>query len=523
MLAYIIRLALLALSLAVLPGFGSPAVARAWTEAQVTSASALLDITEPDRARIELEVGVHVSAGWLAHFELLDLDENLLPSQNPAEFVGVDGRVYTPTTSVPKAGSVVFEFADKHVAPRRGDYRLHFSYTKPGWRLREHEATGPVAGPGRVVTWSLPRWPVRLANVCIRVLAPKGTRPAYPDDREGSGDEVSLRDATDGVELAFRRVELPRTQAFSVSLELLPAQPTAARLVDPGLGRGLDRASLLLGLLLGALWLAKRQSTRVACRHEGLRPRLLVDVATTQLRDCCGLALCVAAVPLFGERPILAAIGGVLGAALCITLGFTREATPHVPASQVQRPARPRYLSALYGMPAADWLDITRPAGCCACLGYGALLAWSYPVAPTAVPCAAWLAAPLFFTATRAARRRASLPNPAHGESDSRRPAQAAAARPLPKAAPVAHGLDQTLAARERNPVLQGDGSLPDGEAHHGHAHHGHASHGHAQNAVAVQPAFLRSSSTTVSSSLSSRPTTSGCGSKSTSAACSSS
>jgi hypothetical protein len=468
MLAYIVRLGTLALC-----ALTTPATVHAWTEAQVTSAAAQLDVTEAGHARVELEIGVQVSGGWLSRFELLDLDDDLEPSrESPALFVGADGRTYSPTTIVPKPGSVELEFADPRDAPRVGDYSLRFTYTSRSWRQRAEQSAHAVA-PGPLATWSLPRWPVRLGNVYIRVLAPKGTRPAYPDDREPS-DEVTVRELSGAVELSFRRVELPRTQSFSVSFEL-PGQAHASRPFAPNTTYLPSRTAVLLGLALGLLWLAKRRWSLALCREQGLIALPLVAIGSARLRCYAGFALCASAVPLFAELPVLAAIGGVLGAALSIDIAFAQK------AAAPTAPTTPRGKSwytrlAIGASTAANWLDITTPVGCCACVACYALLTCLYPLAAAPVSCSAWLAAPLFFTATRAAQRRALAQ---HGPAAERHAAERRAPRAPSPANPGPQAVAQTAC-------------------------------GHVPASVPAQPAFLRSSSTTVSSSLSSRPTTSG-------------
>jgi hypothetical protein len=464
MLAYTVRLGTLALCT-----LTAPAQVHAWTEAQVTSASARLDVTEAQRARVDLEVGVRVSGGWLSRFELLDLDDDLEPSrETPALFVGADGRTYAPTTTVPKPGSVEFVFADRHDAPRVGEYSLRFTYTSRSWwqraeqsarSWRQHtEQSADAIVPGQLASWSLPRWPVRLGNVYIRVLAPNGTRPAYPDDRDPSGDEVSVRELSGTVELSFRRVELPRTQSFAVSFEL-PAQAKSWHALAPNNARLPNRSALLLGLALGLAWLAKRSWSRALCREQGLIALPLIAIGSARVRSYAGFVLCLGAVPAFGELPLLAAVGGLLGAALSIDIAFRRQPQPATAPASATDDKRARWYRRLTSgaCRAANWLDITTPMGCCTCAVCCALMTLLYPLAAAPVSCGAWLAAPLFFTATRAARRNA---------------------------------LHQPMPATER-PATECS-SLP------------------AVLAPSAQPAFLRSSSTTVSSSLSSRPTTSG-------------
>jgi hypothetical protein len=365
-----------------------PLATQAWTDAQVTSVAAQLDVTSPERARVDLEVGVHVGAGWLSSFELLDLDPGLeLLPDSPPEFSGADGRGYAPVVSVGPAGSVSLSFPDRTGAPRHGDYLLRFAYATRQW-----DRTPSNSGP-QPSSWSLPRWPDRVPNASIRVLAPPGSRSSSPREEV---DQVEVRSASDAVEMLYQRVELPRTQAFVVRFELpRPAPPAAPRIQLERLPRP-DPSALWLGLTLAIVWIAKRQLVQSAGLAVEPLWRLPGHAAAPSsgrraLYTGCGALLCAGAVIGFEQHPILAALSGTLGNLSLLEI--------------VRRPAAPSDAApAASGFEAARLLDATTLTGGAACLVCYAVLAVLYPRAPAAVSCVALQAAPLFLSAARTAR-----------------------------------------------------------------------------------------------------------------------
>jgi hypothetical protein len=575
MLAYIARTFALVLLICAVPRSS-----RARAEALVTSAGAQLDVSDPRLTRVELAIGVRVSNGLLSSFELLDLDADLEPSaETPAQFVAADGSSYTPSVTVPGPGSVRFAFADKHAAPKPGDYLLRFSYAT--------RALGSAGEPGHW-HWSLPRWPNRLANVQIRVLAPKGTRPGISAREQGS-DQIDVRELAEGVELSFQRIELPRTQAFVVSFErpapLASPAIRAPRLAQlPGLPRGL---APWLGLSLGLLWLVKRRLNVHACRAAGLQCQPLLPLWTAGYRGCASLVLCSSAVVLFDALPLLAAISGVLGSLLAIDVarpGLAPDRAGRFRALDQRQLHELRNACASARFSVRDALDATTPTGFASLLAVYALLAGLHAYDSAAVSCSACLVLPVFFTGTRVSRRP-SMPGALRelAAQQALLPARLASelavlegdARAVAARLRLSHGrvtLDllvaeqrtlgrskQTLAwlceaPRERAAQLAE--LFPQSAIRHSgeHAHVLARCHDVASEAVELvaaleaqetqpvlarargaaaasapptaaisQLAFLRSSSITASKSLSSRPTTSGCGSKSTNADCSSS
>jgi len=316
---------------------------------------------------------------------------------------------------------VLFEFADKRTAPKRGDYRLRFAYAT--------RSVGNAGEPGKW-RWSLPRWPNRLANVQIRVLAALGTEPSARAREQGS-DRIEVRELGQRVELSFWRIELPRTQAFVVSFERPVARASPARLaarlpLAPGWPRLPSGLAPWLGLSLGLLWLVKRRLNAQACRAVGMQARALLPLSAAGCCACASFALCASAVVLFDQLPLLAAIGGVLGSLLAIDVARPRqrEAQPgHFRAvgklelAQLQTAHTPARFSA------RDVFDATTPTGIAAALALYALLAGLYAYDGAAVSCSACLV----FAAVSERHAQLAPPDPA-----------ARLARARPAASPVA-------------------------------------------------------------------------------------
>ncbi|MEY4575461.1 MAG: hypothetical protein RL701_164, partial [Pseudomonadota bacterium] len=195
----------LGVSLALIAGWPMPTAA--WTDTKLTSASARVDARSAGRVQVELELGVRVNAGWLSHFELLDLGADFeLDAAHPVQFVDASGKRFTPSVRTTDQHGVVLEFA-RTQAPKTGAYTLLLA-----WRSR-----APLAGDDGRATWALPRWPNRIPDVRIDVLTPHGSE-ALTSDTQGA-DRVSASDlpAEHTTWLRFGRTELPRADAFSVS------------------------------------------------------------------------------------------------------------------------------------------------------------------------------------------------------------------------------------------------------------------------------------------------------------------
>lgn len=185
---------------------GRPAPVRAWTDTKVISALARVDAREPGRAEVELELGVRVSAGWLSHFELVDLGIELrLDPAREVRLQDAQGTTYVPRVELSGDRGLNLAFPERARAPKPGDYTLTVA-----WSSR-------LDTEGSRATWALPRWPNRIPNVRIEVLAPSGARPAASGPRAADEVLVEPRPSQRATQLSFVRTELPHTDSFAVS------------------------------------------------------------------------------------------------------------------------------------------------------------------------------------------------------------------------------------------------------------------------------------------------------------------
>jgi hypothetical protein len=229
---------------------GTPVPSAAWTETRVVAASARVDARSGSRASVQLELGVHVHSGWLSRFELLDLGPELqLDPRHEVRFVDAQGKLYKPTVHALDARGAVLEFPDRSHAPKPGDYTLVLAWTS--------QLNGAPDAAHR--TWTLPRWPNRIPNAQIELIAPSGTQPVTSESSHS--DLLTVQELTEqhATLVRFVRAELPRTEGFTVSWAVTQAQKQRARapLVPTLLARAGQYERLRLGLgaslLLGCL------------------------------------------------------------------------------------------------------------------------------------------------------------------------------------------------------------------------------------------------------------------------------
>jgi hypothetical protein len=357
---------------ALLLGVCWTARAHAWTDAKLTSVAAQLDVSRPEAARVELQLGLNVRPSWLPRLELTGLDPDF-------ELLEIQVSDAGPPEIVPgAAGQVWLRWHDRRSAPRRGPHSLRVVYS-----TRQLSAAH-----GARREWTLPSWPVSLSEVQVKVIGPPGLE-ALPPARANSGESVEQEPNA----LTFTRAALPRSEAYRVGFEV--PQPPAAkpellssvqalwrpRSFAQQLAAELPQltAAGLIGLAFAGLVLLKRRALRAgagalipqleAARHDALMfglcmlsPLLLTRAPNLAL--CCALAGVLSGL---GRREALAAGGG-------------------------------RWFAA------AASLDATRSLGGLALLAlWGAALAAPHPAKPSALAFA-WLATPLFFSGNPRAR-----------------------------------------------------------------------------------------------------------------------
>jgi hypothetical protein len=350
-----------------------PARAHAWTEARVTTASALVAVEEDGSADVQLELGLTIDAGWLEGLEIAGLDPDL--ALDPAEvvvLVAESGERFTPTVRDLSGGRVSLTFARRD-APRRGHYRTRLRYrTALGER-----ATTPT-GDGTIrFEWTMPGWQSGLDGVSVQIVAPRGARlPEGEIDAHATVD-VDRREAAEGTVLTFHRAHLPRTVPWVVAFEVpeeavIPAlrgprahAPIPAPPAPTAPAPTLPRALFVLVALFVTFAVGKRVTFERAARARGAVPRPLVPARPPLHALFCagagaaslelarrGFELWPA--PLFAivlssiQRPVRMISAPRLGAFRVATRAHLKDAT------------RARRLATISP---TRWLDASRPLG----------------------------------------------------------------------------------------------------------------------------------------------------------------
>jgi hypothetical protein len=370
----------------------APFTALAWTEARLSSVSASLDVQDASVARVSLELRLLVRAGWLSSLDLdgLDPDLELLEVLPPT-------GASAPVVNREAPGRLQLRWEERRGAPRRGEHLLRIVYT-----TRQPFATARVAGTQRV-SWTLPRWPVRLSDVRVTVIGPAGL--AASQREPNFGEHVELHAGSPGAAstLTFTRAELPRTEAYRVSFELPPPAADGGKtsrfapFVE--IRRHVTQNSwpALFGVCLGLLVIAKRRLRRSRAQSS----TLLLPWLEPRSIDIAAFALCAAAPVLLDAAPTLALLCALLGVASALERKHSRHEAPGPQRTAATPPERSKRFASIHAV-----LDATTPAGV-TCLG--ALLAAGTlapePWQTTALICA-WLATPLFFNGTQLAAKR---------------------------------------------------------------------------------------------------------------------
>lgn len=395
-----------------------PTPAKAWTEAQVQSLDAQVEVSPDGTALVALELTVQVHGGWLDTLEIagLDPDFELVPDKPPF-IVSADGETkFTPAIRTASPGRLFFSFR-RTTSPRRGDYRVGIVYrTDLGGRGVEATDDGHVR-----VRWTLPGWQNGLDGVRVTLLTPPGAQDAA-DPELLSTIEAERVETPDRTVLTWQRAHLPRTVPWSFvvdvpELQMVPRlrrpRVTAPR-PRPVLAEPLPkarRAPALLVLLIALVALLKRCAFLIACRQLSCEPRPLVPLPFEPLRVLLLLAAATGAAYLWADRPHVAL------ACLCAVVALALERTPlsplppHLGAWRVasrahhRAAARARWLDRLGPL---AWFDLTNPLGWLAIGGVIAVVLWAQaaegvvdPEQPVTAAEALGFLVPLMLTGTR--------------------------------------------------------------------------------------------------------------------------
>ncbi|HKU39544.1 MAG TPA: hypothetical protein VJR89_15400, partial [Polyangiales bacterium] len=235
--------------------------AHAFDDARLTSVAAELDVRQPEAAKVELLLGLDVRKNWLSSLPLRGLDPDLT-------LLGVEVADAAPPEVVEGApGELWLRWPDRRSAPQRGAHSLRLTY----------QTQQLAADDAARREWALPRWPVNLSGVQVRVIGPTGLQP-LPPARENLGEQVE-RDASS---LTFTRVELPRTEPYRVGFAIPQAAPARSnplaafrpQALAAQLAAELPQlaAAAAIGLAFACLVLLKRRALR---KHDrALLPQL---------------------------------------------------------------------------------------------------------------------------------------------------------------------------------------------------------------------------------------------------------
>jgi hypothetical protein len=394
---------------------GAAAPARAWTEAQVESLRANVEIGPDGHAQIAMQLRVRVHAGWLDALEVAGLDPGFeLDAEKPPYFVSEDGGTkYDPAVRLyERQGRIAFSFR-RRTSPRRGGYVVGLVY-----RADLSGATAPTDEGGVRVRYILPGWRSGLDGVTVSMWLPPGARDASVALNAVEATELRTRERT---VLTWTRAHLPRTVAWvfeaevpegAMAPELRRARPVDRRPPRPDVPlEPARKAPALLAALVALFALLKRGAFAVACRRLRARPRPLVPMPWEPLRAALVLVLASLAGWLWPEEgPIALALLGAV-----VLLGLERTPVPApAPRFGVFRPASRADLRAARRAALRAWLgplaflDLTSPVGfllpaaaVVSVLALARVESPADPAAPITLFHGLALLAPLFVTGTR--------------------------------------------------------------------------------------------------------------------------
>ncbi len=333
--------------LLVLSGFEAPSRARAWTEAQVQSAQARVEIQPSGEVKVHMRLAVHVHGGWLEGLDVAGLDPELtLEPGQVIELVSSEGQHFFPTVDAGQPGTIGLTFRRRD-APRRGDYSLELAYRAvlaPG-------AVQALEGDRSRYEWILPGWRSGLDDVRVEVVAPAS---AELDEELRVGESMVTREREtlpDGrVLFRFVRAHLPRTVPFQVAFTLpnalVPPELRAASEVAPlspmswtaSPNRRLDPVFAVLCFFLALIGVAKLALHRRTALALGVTPRGLLPLPAAVRAVAIVVLSCVSAW-LYHLRTDL----GLLGMSTVLLFVLERAPQPSSPPRLgAYAPAGPR-------------------------------------------------------------------------------------------------------------------------------------------------------------------------------------
>ncbi|MEM9863517.1 MAG: hypothetical protein AAF938_18115, partial [Myxococcota bacterium] len=251
----------------------TPSLAFGWTEAQVETLEATVNVRDPSQLHVSVELDLHVSGGWLESLEVAGFDEGLVLEEDSVRFIEVGGGARTPRVRQ-RRGRLTFTFP-RRGAPRRGDYRVRFAYTAPALE----------ADDSGTLSWTLPGWRTGLDGVVIHTVG-----DASLEFAEAVGGSVTIarqRSENAGeATLRWQRAHLPRTVPWTVRFrttqgaeasqleQAATTSPTHARADDAPAPPKAPGWLFAVLAVLGALfaWLFEGRARRYRSRARPLLP-----------------------------------------------------------------------------------------------------------------------------------------------------------------------------------------------------------------------------------------------------------
>ncbi|MEM9192639.1 MAG: hypothetical protein AAGF12_25920 [Myxococcota bacterium] len=267
-------------------------VAEAWTEANVQSAVASVEVAPDGAARVGMLLTVHIHGGWLEGLEVAGLDEDLVLDETKRPWAtGEDGEKFSPEVRISRDGVLQFSFRGRGRSPRRGTIVIGFVYHTE----LAHRTTRPGEDETIVVGWTLPGWRSGLDAVEVDLSLPGEATSLlenFEDDASIRSRVVPTRSRTI---VRFHRAHLPRTVPWRVEaatdeaamIEELRAVPVAEPKPQPEYSSERTPEEMLIPVLaLLGFWLVGHLvAHRSQCRRRRLRARATVFFPELPLPD----------------------------------------------------------------------------------------------------------------------------------------------------------------------------------------------------------------------------------------------
>jgi len=261
-----------------------PSAAQAWTEANVQSVAAHVQVDPTGQADVSLTLTVRIGGGWLEGIDIDGLDPDLVLSEEkpPWAVSATDPELeWSPRVRVQEEGRIRLSFPGRG-SPRRGTLLIGINYTT---ELAERGIQSIDDARVRI-SWTLPGWRTGIDGVEVTLVTPVGAEPASAmEDGPEAADELAVL-SEDGASIhSFRRIHLPRTVPWTVSVDL-PASAVDPALRGPSVAAPrptatateapIDGGAIPLVLFVLFVALMSRASFAASCRKRGATARPVV-------------------------------------------------------------------------------------------------------------------------------------------------------------------------------------------------------------------------------------------------------